>query len=285
MSARAEEKRGDLSVTALYTCETWGWGGLAGAELLVSPESRRVFDATNAALAVARPFQRDPRSLKHSLLHRHAILDHLLRASGARRVLELAAGLSRRGAAFSADPSIDYTEVDLAPVLEKKRALLDRTEAGRAVLARPNLHFMARDVTEEPLDDLVTPGEPLFVIAEGLLVYLAPEGQRALFGKARSLLRRAGSGTLAFDLVPACEEPAPGAAGRALGWMMKRFTGGKAFERDERTREDLADELRDAGFDHVDLHDPAAVAGAFALPFPDVPTRQLVFAARAPVSA
>lgn len=271
--------RGDLSVTALYTCETWGWGNLDGAELLVSPEGRRVFDATNAVLALARPFQRDARSLKHALLHRHVILDHLVRASGARRVLELAAGLSRRGAAFTVDPDLLYTEVDLAPVLARKRALLSRTDAGRRVLARENLRLVDRDVVTEPLGDLVEPGEPLVILAEGLLVYLVPDAQRALFRAARALLARAGGGTLAFDLVPACEAPPPGAAGRALGWMMRRFTGGRTFEHDARTRDDLVAELHSAGFDRVETIEPAAVAAHWDLPFPDTPTRQLVFAA------
>ena len=276
----ADPKNGDLSVTALYTSATWAWAGLSGAELLASPESRRVFDSTNGALALARPFQKEPRSLQHALVHRHAMLDHLLRASGARQVVELAAGLSRRGVAFSADPSTRYTEVDLEHVLGHKRRLLERTPEGRAVLERPNLRLVARDVVQSELDDLVTPGEPLFVLAEGLLVYLQPEEQRALWRKVRGLLDRAGGGGFAFDLVPSSEEPEPGAAGKALGWMMKRFTGGKTFERDARSRGDIAAELGDAGFSGVEMIEPAAVAAAWSLPFADVPTRQLVFAGR-----
>lgn len=277
MSAKA---KGDLSVTALYTAGAWAWAGLSGAELFASEDSRRVFDATNAALALARPFQRDPRSLKHALLHRHAMIDHLLGASGARQVLELAAGLSRRGVAVSADPAIRYTEVDLRHVVEKKRALLDRSPAGRVVLARPNLRLVARDVTEEALADLVEPGAPLFVIAEGLLMYLSPEKQRALFRAAHALLARAGGGTFVFDLVPSCEEPAPSAAGHALGWLMERFTGGKSFERDARTRGEITRELGEAGFSEASAIEPGEVAKAWGLPSPEVPTRQLVFAAK-----
>jgi len=279
MSADANAKGSDLSITALYTSATWAWAGLPGADLLASPESRRVFDVTNAALALARPFQRDPRSLKHALLHRHAMIDHLLRASGARQVLELAAGLSRRGVTVSADPAVTYTEVDLAHVLAKKRALLERSAEGRTALARPNLCLVARDVTAEALTDLVTPGARLFVIAEGLFVYLTPDQQRALFRAARALLERAGGGTVAFDLVPSCEEPPPGAAGRALGWLMERFTGGKTFERDARTRGDLTRELLDAGFTSAEAIEPRDVAIAWALPSGEVPTRQLVFVA------
>jgi O-methyltransferase involved in polyketide biosynthesis len=270
---------GDLSVTALYTSATWAWGGLAGAELLDSADGRRVFAVTNAALGMARLFRPEMRSLRHSLLHRHAMIDHLLHASGARQVIELAAGLSRRGVAFSSDPAVQYTEVDLAPVMARKRALLERTPEGRAALARPNLHLVAADVREAPLDDRVRPGE-LFVIAEGLCMYLDPAGQRDLWRKVRGLLARAPGGTFVFDLVPKCEEPEPGVAGRTLEWLMKRFTGGRSFERDARTRGDIAGELGAMGFG-VETVEPPAVAEAWGLPFPEVPSRQLLFVARA----
>jgi O-methyltransferase involved in polyketide biosynthesis len=272
---------GDLSPTALYTAATWAWGGLSYAHLFASPESKAVFDATNAALAAAGLFRRDATSLRHALLHRHAMLDRLVRASGATQVLELAAGLSRRGAAFSEDGRVRYTELDLPHVVARKRALLERTGEGRAVLARPNLRLVEGDALTAELASLVEPGAPLFVVAEGLFMYLAPDAQRRLFARVRALADVAGEVGFAFDCVPPCEEPAPGAVGRALEAAMKRFTGGRSFERDGRTRADLAADLRDAGFSRVELLEPADVAAAWELPFPEVPTRQLVFHATA----
>src|SRR5215510_4178842 len=99
MATDTKPKAEGLGVTALYTSEVWRWGGLEGAELLASDEAKRVFDVTNLALGVARPFLRDARSLRHALLHRHTMIDRLVRESGAKQVLELAAGLSRRGVA------------------------------------------------------------------------------------------------------------------------------------------------------------------------------------------
>jgi len=121
---------GDLSVTALYTAGTWAWAGLAGADLLDNPDSRRVFGATNAALAMARPFFGKGPSLRHSLVQRHVMIDRVLTDEGARHVLELAAGLSRRGLTFSADARVSYVELDRAPVIARKRALLSRARPG-----------------------------------------------------------------------------------------------------------------------------------------------------------
>ncbi len=276
-----KEARGDLSVTALYTSAAWAWGKLPNASLLESVEAARVFRVVNAALTVARLFFTRLPSLAHSLLHRHAIIDHLLSTSGATRVVELACGLSRRGVTFSADPALSYVEVDLPHVVAKKRALLERSPEGRQALARPNWDLVSGDVATLALAD-VLPGvrEPLFVIAEGLLMYLDAAAQRALFRAVATRLRSAGGGTFVFDLVPTCEQPRPGLVGRALGWLMKRFTGGKGFERDPRTRGDIESELRASGFDEVELVEPHAVAKSWHLPFPDADTQQLVFVGR-----
>ena len=283
MAKPSEKAPGDLSVTALYTAETWAWGGLSGAELLSSEDSKRVFGATNAALGVAGLFGKGP-SLRHGLVQRHTMIDHLLRGARERRVIELAAGLSRRGVAFSADPAVHYTEVDLPAVLEKKRALLARSEAGRAALARPNLILVTGDLSDLPLDDLAPPNEPLFIIAEGLLMYLEPEAQQRLWSRVHALLVRAGGGTFVFDLVPTGEKPPPGAVGRTLEGLMKRFTGGRSFEQTARTRADILRELTALGFEDALAREPSMVAEAWKLPFPDVTTQQLVFSAKVPAA-
>jgi O-methyltransferase involved in polyketide biosynthesis len=270
-------KTGDLSVTALYTCQTWVWGGFPNSQLFAHADAKRVFDATNAALAVSRLFRRDFAPLRESLVHRHAAIDALLKRSGARQVLELAAGLSRRGATFSEDPDVRYTELDLPAVSRKKRALLERTEEGRAVLARPNFRLVEGDVQDAELETWTEPGVPLFVIAEGLMMYLQPPQQRGLWERIARVCQRAGQAGFVFDLVPASEQPKPGAVGRALEAAMKSFTGGRSFERDARTRDEIAADVRVAGFDEVVLIEPAAVAEAWSLPFPKARSQQLLF--------
>jgi O-methyltransferase involved in polyketide biosynthesis len=281
---RQRGPEGDLTVTALYTSQVWRWGRLPGAELFDLPAARAVFRVTNAFLWVVRAFRWRLRSLKHSLLHRHTFIDALLRRSGARRVLELAAGLSRRGVSFSAAPDLAYTEVDLPPVVAAKRALLARSPAGTEAAARPNWRLAEGDVTALAPPELaaLAPAGPdgLFVIAEGLLMYLAAPQQRALFERVRALLAESGGGTFVFDLVPAVEEPPPGLLGRALGWLMKRFTGGRSFERDQRTRADVVRELHAAGFETVAAVEPGAVATEYDLPHPRTKTQQLVFVAQ-----
>jgi len=255
---------GDLSVTALYTSQVWVWGGLRGAELLATADAKRVFDVTNAVLGLARLARPDLSPLRYALLHRHAMIDHLLDTAGERSgsVLELAAGLSRRGAANCA--SRRYTEVDLPPVVAKKRELLERTPEGRAVLEK--LTLIAGDVTtiELPSADLA--------IAEGLLMYLDGEARRKLFARITAP-------HFIFDLVPQAEEPKPGRVGKLLEAGMKRFTGGRSFERDAHTREQITDELRAAGFTDVRAFSSNEVAAGWELPHPDKNTTMVVFSA------
>jgi O-methyltransferase involved in polyketide biosynthesis len=261
----------DLSITALYTSQVWAWGKLPCAELFASVDGKRVFDVTNAALAVTRRGA----PLRVALLHRHVMIDHLLGEAGARRVLELASGLSRRGAAVSADSRVHYVELDLPKMIGHKRELLARTAEGRAVVARPNLELVAGDIETTDLAPLA--GESAVVIAEGLAMYLDAAARRRLFAK----VARLPGARFVFDLVPADEEPPPGWTGRLLEAAMKRFTGGRTFERDARTRAGVLEELRDAGFTEVRAIAARDVAPTWQLPHAGAPTPTVVFTAGA----
>jgi O-methyltransferase involved in polyketide biosynthesis len=272
--------KGDLSVTALYTSQVWTWGGLSHAHLFASPAAKSVFDATNTALGAARMVDRKLAPLRHSLLHRHTMIDHLLRESGDRHVIELATGLSRRGAAATIDPKVQYTELDLPPVVQHKRELLQRSDEGRAVLARPALRLVEADVETVALEPFVHRGEPVFVIAEGLMMYLATDARRHVFRKVRQLAAITGDVRFIFDLTPRSEESSGGATGRVLDKALKWSTGGRSFERDARTRGDIVTSLRNEGFDNVEVVTSREVAHARKLPEPDRRTLVVLFDAQ-----
>ena len=256
---------GDLSITALYTSQVWAWGELPCAELFASKDGKRVFDVTNAALGVMR--RGTP--LRYALLHRHTMIDHLVHAWHPGRVVELAAGLSPRGAAMSTLVRVHYIEVDLPDMVAHKQRLLERSAAGREVQARANFELVPADVAtyEIPACDVV--------IAEGLLMYLDATARRALFVKVAAL-----AGVhFVFDLTPASEEPKAGVTGRVLEAAMKRFTKGQTFERDARTREDVIAELRDAGFAEASAIAARDVATAWSLPHAERATPTVVFTA------
>lgn len=279
--ALAKGRAGDLSPTALYTAGAWAWAGMPGAELLAFKGTRRVFGAVNAGLALARLFYRRPPSLRHSLVQRHLMIDHLLAESGCRHVLELAAGLSARGLRASGDAAVSYVELDQPQMMARKRDLLARSAAGRAALARANLKLVDGDIADTALAELAPPPpEPLFVVAEGLLMYLDEAAQQRLFARVHELLAGRGGGAFVFDLVPAVEQPRAGLIARAFGRVFRAATRGGAFARDARTREDLAAALRAAGFS-VELLEPATAPAAWKLPHLERRTQQLLFVCKA----
>jgi O-methyltransferase involved in polyketide biosynthesis len=284
-SAPAASKRADLEPTALYTAGVWAWARLSCAELFDHADARNVFGVVNFALSLARIVRHRAPSLRHSLVQRHVMIDRLLEESGCAQILELAAGLSARGARVTANPDIGYVEVDRSMLFERKRALLARTAEGRAVLARTNLRFVEGDLAELALSEVAPPAPgPLCVIAEGLCMYLDAAALHRLAAQVHALLSARG-GIFLFDLVPAIEQPRPGLFGRALGWLMRLFTRGGAFVRDERTRDDIAAELRGVGFSKIEIYEPQSAPRGWQLPHLDRRTQQLVFAAQVALPA
>ncbi len=244
----------DLSVTAKYTAHCWKFGKFECAELLDTDEAKFLFDVTNAILDLTSG--KAAPSLPHSLVQRHTIIDRLLsdwllQEGGGGQVLELAAGLSARGVRFTSNPDVSYTEVD-------------------------NLRFVSGDLTRLDLESLVDPARPVFLIAEGLFMYLQADAQRVLWRRLASLCAQPGSAHV-FDLVPSCEEAQANRAGRVLDLGLRLVTGGRTFAKDERTRGDLSSDLVDAGFDSVTTHDPSGDLDRWNLPHTRVPTKQLVF--------
>jgi O-methyltransferase involved in polyketide biosynthesis len=204
------ENRGDLSVTALYTSATWKWGGLPNAELFDHAQARRVFRVVNAVLGIARPFIGLKSPLPLALLHRHTLIDVLLRASGSQRVLELASGLSRRGVTFSSILA-STTRVDRPDMVATKRSSWsERTLVRRRSVV--NFRLLSADVGWRRSCALRARRRALFVIAEGLLMYLDADAQRRLWSGRRAT-HAPPSGTFVFDYVPLRAAPA-GRVGR-----------------------------------------------------------------------
>ncbi|HEX8935248.1 MAG TPA: class I SAM-dependent methyltransferase [Pseudonocardiaceae bacterium] len=270
-------QQGDLLVTALYTSQVWTWGGLSHAHLLANPDAQHVFDTANAALTAARTPDHQLAPLHQSLLHRHAMIDHLLSTSGYQQVVELAAGLSRRGAATTSDVQVRYTEIDLPHVVELKRELLRRTDEGRAVLSRPGLRLVEGDAETTALEPFVRRDEPVFVIAEGLMMYLTADARRRLFAKVQQLAAITGELRLVFDLVPTSEQAEPD----IVEQMIRMATGGRGYEHDAYTRDDIVTALHEAGFDDIEVVASSDVAREWGLPHTDGQTLVVLFVAHA----
>jgi O-methyltransferase involved in polyketide biosynthesis len=268
--------KNDIPPSALYTAATWRWGHITCADLVTPANASGVFHVVNAWGFLYRLLNPGWHSLKHTLLHRHIGIDHLLRQAQYPQVIEIAAGFSPRGSAVSADASMRYFEVDLPPVIAAKRRLLDATPAGRRILSRENFALVAGDVGA--LDWSRFDSYPSFVITEGLMMYFDRAAQMRIWGEIARFLDR-NRGEYVFDYLPVPEEPARSLAGRMLS-RLRRGRRGRTFPCDGRSRHEIADDLRAAGFRQVDMHGSLEFASEWNLPHARARTRVVLYRCR-----
>ena len=259
-SAKKDGPGGDLSVTALYTSETWRWAGFAGADLLSMKDARVVFRVTNFVLAVYRLFRWGAEDLRASLVFRHQTIDNLCQrflssVEGHPFIVELAAGFSARGIRLSANEDVSVLEVDLPHVIETKRQLLEGQAEGRAVLTRSGYSLVGADLRTDGLGSIRPGGRPTVVIAEGLLMYFEPPDRLRFLAQVRDVLGDCTNGRFLFDLTPPSEKDPPGMIGRFLGYLMRQFTGGAGFVEQPESRADIIQDVEKAGFSKISIWD------------------------------
>lgn len=272
-----DKNKNNVAVSALYTAATWQWGGLPMADLLTPTDAAPVFKWVNAYMRFYRWINPRTYSLQHQLLHRHTAINHLLKRSGLKWVIEIASGFSPRGAAFSAQPDCNYLELDLPEVVEHKRKQLLTSTTGQQVLARSNYSLQAGNVLELDFETLLN-GQPAAVITEGLMMYFPRKTQLTIWKAMAQGMKPAG-GLYLFDYIPLTEEPARSLTGRILHWLrvsVFRIKGDFAY--DERDRHAVAEDLKSCGFDQVTIHATGEVASQWALPQSATPSRTLVYA-------
>jgi O-methyltransferase involved in polyketide biosynthesis len=264
--------------SAKYTAATWSWGKLRYADVLLPSGSREVFHLVNLYMALYRCINPRKHSLPHTLLHRHGMIDHLLRHFEAQQVIELAAGFSPRGAAMTEQRDLRYYEVDLLPVVQLKTGLLNDTELGRSVLARSNFRQIAADVMQLEFASVFPPA-PSFIISEGLMMYFNRREQIELWQKIAAFTRTTGS-CYVFDYIPLNVEPPRSWIGERLHRLKARRGAAPRYSYDERTHEDVRNDLLAAGFRTVELHDSQQCAARWSLPNDARKTRVLIYECR-----
>jgi O-methyltransferase involved in polyketide biosynthesis len=192
-----------IAPTAHYTAYAWHRLGFPHAEHFATATGRRLFWSFRLAgewLAAAHPTV--PSMIQYLEL-RHRSIELALEEARPDRIVELGAGLSRRGLTWAADRDVDYVEVDLPHMVEAKRAIIsERVPADVRARARGRLRHEAVDVLGSGFDEwlartLEGAVSPV-VIAEGVLGYFDLEERRRV---ARAIAGGlAGRGAFVCDL-------------------------------------------------------------------------------------
>lgn len=194
-----------ISPTAHYTGYVWARHGLSWPQLVTS-RGRAFYQALRPANAALRAL--GAANLDDMLLARHRVIDHLLsvelEAGRVAQVIEIASGLSPRGARFSADhPRATYVEGDLPAMAADKRARLER-----AGLLRDNLRVIQLDAFADggphsltAVADQLDPSLGTAVVSEGLIPYVELDMVVALWRRVAATLARFPFGLYLCDVL------------------------------------------------------------------------------------
>lgn len=270
-----------IGPTAHYTAYMWHRLGLPHADLFTTPRGARLFWAFRLAgewVAAASP--RMP-SMEQYLGLRHRLIEAALAEHDPDVIVELGAGLSRRGVTWAAERAVPYLELDLPHMVRAKRDLLERNAPGELRKRLDGkLRIEPADVLDPALGDRLRQSfararRPA-VVAEGLVGYFDPDQRDRILRSVREGLGGAEAGVFLCDLRTR-------AAGRALGPAMRAMRVAiRAVTRGRGIRSDFADDAEvraffaRGGFAPVDRLGAERLPDLAHLPFPSAVWRAAV---------
>jgi O-methyltransferase involved in polyketide biosynthesis len=246
-----------ISPTAHYTAYVWFQHGISDAAL-ATPLGRFF----HAALVVPNALCRAAglADLDTNLLARHRVIDERLERAIAdgrvAQVIEVAAGLSPRGARFvQRHPELRYVEADLPPMAAHKRELL---RAGDLLGARHEVVPIDALADDGPLS-LAALAERLdatvgtAIVTEGLINYFDRDTTERMWQRFARVLSRFPAGLYLSDDIFA-GDVAHSTAMRVFGAALAAFARG--FHVHHASAEACHQALLAAGFTQAQIHVP-----------------------------
>ncbi len=259
------ERDTKIGPTAHYTAYVWHRLGMPHAEHFATAKGRGLFWSFRLAgewIALALPTHP---SMEQYLEMRHRALEKVLFDEQPDCVVELGAGLSRRGLTWAADHGVRYVEVDLPHMVDAKRKTIQtRVPAIVRSRAADLLSHVSMDVLSDGLIDelgsvLAGARRPV-VLAEGLLGYFPMDERAQIVARIRQALTRAGGGKFACDLRAAEGGAAVATAAKALRGAVWIATRGRGLRKDFESHAQVREFFRTAGFASVETVDISEVS-------------------------
>ncbi|MCA9694721.1 MAG: class I SAM-dependent methyltransferase [Myxococcales bacterium] len=259
MTSAREER---IAPTAYYTAYAWHRLGLPHAALFRHRRGALLYWSFRLGGEWLLSRLSGSPLLVASLEVRHRSIEWAIERRAPDRVVELGAGLSRRGVTWAADRAVAFVEFDLPHVIATKRALLERrasprllTTLGRALELR-GVDVLGDEFSPNLERALAGAARPV-VVAEGLLSYFDRAQQRRVVeAVARAL---PAGGALVIDV--RVRKGRSNAALHGLRAGIRVATRGRGSGEDFATDADVEALLRDAGFGEARPIDPGEVPG------------------------
>lgn len=247
-SASDDEKIGP---TAHYTAYVWHRVGMPHGEMFATPLGAAMFWTFRAAVEGVLPsVLSGVPSMTQYLELRHRWIESALDEERPDLVVELGAGLSRRGVTW-AERGVRYVEIDLPAMSALKRRLIAE-RASHELRARISgrLSHVAADVLadgfQSELASILRGASRPVVVAEGVLGYFARADRERL---ARTVARALdGRGAFVSELRTKSGDRSVATAVTVLRAGIRLATKGRGAREDFADPDDVRRFLRDAGF-------------------------------------
>lgn len=262
-----------IGPTAHYTAYVWRRLGLPHAELFATPRGAALFWGFRLAGEWIASVTPGVPSMTQYLAQRHLGIEHALGEFGPDVIIELGAGLSRRGLTWALDRHVDFVEVDLPYMVEAKRAMIPESLRARLGdrLRHVSHNVLAPDFHER-LRELIGGHRRPAIVAEGVLGYFTAGDRAQLVHDIHDALAPHG-GIFLCDLRHRAGNAKLGV--RFLRAGIKLATGGRGAGEDFADEAEIRAFFRERGFsaDPIDLRhvhgapqvtSPAQVWQAFA---------------------
>jgi len=258
-----------IAPTAHYTAYVWHRLGFEHAELFVTPLGRAMFWSFRFAgegLLTWAPFAP---SMTQYLTYRHRAYETLVERERPDVVVELGAGLSRRGVTWAARGT-RYVEIDLPHMVRAKQRMLLRADRALREAIAGRLEHVSLDLFDASFEDelsrLIGDAERPVVITEGVLTYFTQPLRDQLARAVHAALD--GRGLFAGEL-RVRQPPGPGASAlKALRGGIRLVTGGRGAGDDPESHDAVRRSFLDAGFASVEPVDPASLPGVADTHYP-----------------
>lgn len=278
-TSRRDERVGP---TAHYTAYAWFRLGMPYAEWFKTRTGAQLFWAMRLSLEWLTRLSPSVPTLLDYLELRHRSIDHTLSRLNPDLVVELGAGLSRRGVTWALDHGVRYLEVDLPHMTAAKRRLLARLPKTmrKSISTRLELHsvdVLAEDFQLWLTQQLAGSQRPV-VIAEGLLGYFSMQERESLASAVAGALASAGratqfTGALLCDLRVTSPATGTRAAVKALRGAIRIATRGRGAREDFESNTAIERLFLEQGFDSARPIEPQEVPGLEHLAHLEFPAR------------
>ncbi len=165
------------------------------------PYTKEVAELTDAA-ATLKQFgegrQEQPVVAAALVEARYKMIEQVVARFNGMQILELASGLLPRGIIRSQNPDVTFIESDLPGMIYRKEQVVQQL-----IGSRPNLHFLAIDVTSRPnplpLTGYFHSEKPVTLLSEGLLMYLTFAEKQQVCANVREMLQTYGGVWITSD--------------------------------------------------------------------------------------